>query len=1501
MRFFGKKPYRLITILTFNLMLIPSILLSAPLSPKDVPPPLQPWINWVLQESLQQGCPFYYDQQPQEESSRICQWPSQLVIEVNSTEARFEQDWYVYGSGWVALPGDSKNWPQNVIANEGTGQQQPVMDREGVPSVFLRGQEVSDWMESESVEPNEQSNFGFPQWITFAGQFRWEQRPEYLTIPPQTGLVKLILDGMPVATPDLDEEGRLWLRQHGTHSEQEAAEENRLDLRVYRRIVDEIPLQIVTRMELDVAGRPREEVLGPVTLNNGVPMSLESPLPSRLEPDGRLRVQVQPGSWVITLQTRQAGPTNRLDLALATGTWVPEEVWCFEAHNELRWAEVTGIAAIDPQQTTLPQEWRQFPAYLVKAGDALEFTERRRGDPEPAPDQLNLSRYLWLDFDGRGYSVQDRIHGKMTQGWRLEMVKPAVLGRVNVNGEDQFITRLQDSANAGVEVRRGQIDLVADSRLEQALLDLPAVGWDHDFQSAEVILNLPPGWELLNVQGADNVPNTWFKQWTLLDLFIVLIIALTVGKLWRWWWGLLALLTLVLISHEANAPYLVWLSILAATALLRVLPTLNQFNRMVRLYRDISLVTLIVLVIPFMIQQIRQSLYVQLERPWARIGTEADLSAYTPQRLPQPTPSVNIDENVGKLAIVPLTEKLEESGEAQTQNEYSPQQEQTDIKQAPEKMLDKEDVREEAWDSGEDYEFSISSGRMKKSKGKQALRQVAQIDPNAQVQTGPGLPQWQWQQVSINWSGPVKSNQTLKVWLISPPLNRILGVARAGLLAGLTAFLLWVSWRGRGGLLPKSTALTASSLLALVLGGFLYSSAGYATPVDELASPVTAFESPVQEMVIPEESPQQNQLMVTEFPDPELLNELRDRLLAPPDCVPHCASSPRMFLELTPAYLQIRMEIHADSSVAVPLPGQADEWLTQGVWVDNEVSFWVEDLPSADDSQHELSESGYQGLHRDSKGQLWLQLDPGKNEVELIGPVPARQSFQLSLTPLKPHFVEVHAEGWRVDGLHENGIADDQLQFTRESAEKEASAELEMGSLPPFVQVERTLLLGLDWQVETRVTRLTPTGTAAVLEIPLLPGESVTSEEIRVNNGKALINLAPQQRAISWLSVFTKQDAIQLTAAETTSHSEVWRANISAIWHIEMEGIPVIHHQDQSGRWLPEWRPWPGESVTLHLNRLSGVLGQVLTIDRSQLSVSPGQRTTDSTLSLLLRSSRGSQHTVTLPANAELQTVNIDTVSQPIRQEGANVTLPVNPGAHRVELMFRQPVGMSERFSTPALGLGIDSVNTHIKLKVPQDRWILFVDSSPMGPAVMIWGILIVLVVVAIGLGRVPLTPLTTWQWLLLLVVLSQVPVMSALIVVGWLMFLGLRARLPADLSAFRFNVIQISLVLLTVLALIILFKAVRQGLLGYPNMHIAGNDSGSHLLRWYEDRTTGTLPQVWMISISVWIYQVLMLFWALWLAFALLRWLQWGWQCFSTQGLWKPLGWWQVRVKTSQ
>src|SRR5207245_1645941 len=232
-------------------------------------------------------------------------------------------------------------------------------------------------------------------------------------------------------------------------------------------------------------------------------------------------------------------------------------------------ASVEGVPAVDPQQTELPGEWRQLPAYRLAPGSTMRLVEKRRGDSDPAPDRLSLHRSWWLDFDGGGFTVKDHISGTTTRTWRLEMAEPTVLGRAAVGGREQFLTRLGDRSSVGIELREGQLQLEADSRVEGAVSRVPAVGWDHDFQGVNAQLNLPPGWQLYYASGVDDVSSSWVTNWTLLDLFVVLIVAMAVGRLSSWRWGLVALATLALPYPESMAARWPWVAVCEAKSFSR--------------------------------------------------------------------------------------------------------------------------------------------------------------------------------------------------------------------------------------------------------------------------------------------------------------------------------------------------------------------------------------------------------------------------------------------------------------------------------------------------------------------------------------------------------------------------------------------------------------------------------------------------------------------------------------------------------------------------------------------------------------------------------------------------------------------------------------------------------------------------------------------------------------------------------------------------------------------
>jgi hypothetical protein len=494
--------------------------------------------------------------------------------------------------------------------------------------------------------------------------------------------------------------------------------------------------------------------------------------------------------------------------------------------------------------------------------------------------------------------------------------------------------------------------------------------------------------------------------------------------------------------------------------------------------------------------------------------------------------------------------------------------------------------------------------------------------------------------------------------------------------------------------------------------------------------------------------------------------------------------------------------------------------------------------------------------------------------------------------------LDVQADGWTVLGLLDDGRMEPSLELIRQqssSGEGNQADELQPTPLPGYARVHRTLHLGLDWNVSTKVVRVTPADTSLILELPLLKDESVTTPGIQVDEGRVQVSLPPGQRQLSWDSRLGKQEQITLNAPASlqsgqTSWSETWQLDVSPVWHVQFQGIPVIHQSDASGQWLPEWRPWPGETVDIKVIRPEGIEGQTLTIDHSKLVSSPGKRSTESSLELRLRSSQGGQHTLGLPEDATLQEAVIDGKSRNLNLEQGKLVLPIEPGSHDVRLVWRQPQGHATLFNTPAVDLGTPVVNTMLSVLQGNDRWVLMTGGPRLGPAVLFWGVVLVLFLISLGLGMIRLTPLKTWQWLLLLIGLSQTPVWLGLIVVGWLLVLGARNRLDKPVDPGIHNAMQLGIAVFTLIAIASLFIAVKQGLLGLPEMQIAGNNSSASNLQWYLDRSDSQMPQAWILSLPLLVYRLLMLAWALWLAFSLLNWLRWGWQAINVGGLWHTI-----------
>jgi hypothetical protein len=737
---------------------------------------------------------------------------------------------------------------------------------------------------------------------------------------------------------------------------------------------------------------------------------------------------------------------------------------------------------------------------------------------------------------------------------------------------------------------------------------------------------------------------------------------------------------------------------------------------------------------------------------------------------------------------------------------------------------------------------SISLRKAVPQEGKKFYKDADNLkaDPKAVIQTGPGVPNWSWRTITFGWDGPVSGTQTVRPILIPPHLSRPLAVVRILCLILLAAVLLGQKRKvvppaepaPEKGDSPAPNATSAAALVAL--SGFL---------LFTITSPAEA-----------------------QFPNQDLLDELKKRLTETPDTFPGAADLASADLKLEGQTFTLTLPYHAADRCAVPVP------LTFSTLVPERATFG-DGKPAT-------------VLRRD--GQLWALLpSAGIHELTVHGRLRDLTEWEWGF-PLKPRRVNVSAEGWTVSGLRPDGTAEDQVLFARVRREEAASATYDRPDTKHALLVERQIELGLVWRVTTTVKRLSPGGRAAAVRVPLLTGEKVVSQGRTVEGGAIEVRLAPNEEEAAWEGELSPANDLTLSTREADAWTEQWRLLASPVWNVTFTGVAPLF-EDLEGQLVPLWQPWPGESATLTVSRPKAVEGAAVTIDSAVHTVNPGRRQMASTLNLTLRTSLGEDFPIRLPAGAEVTSLSHDGRSIPVRKDGDAVVVPLKPGSQNLIVEWRLPSKGGTWTLADAVVLPVEAANVNTEIQPPRDRWLLWSEGPQQGPAFRFWGVLIFALLAAVVLSRVPNSPLRLHEWMLLSLGLTQVPVILALFVVAWLFLLKWRG---ADgyqaLPGWAYNLCQSGLIFLTLLSIGIFIGIASSGLLGDPEMYIVGNGSSDSRLIWYAARTSAELPMPGYASISVWWYRLAMLLWALWLAAALVRWLHLGWKNSSNGGHFK-------------
>lgn len=1347
-----------------------------------IPDELKPWQDWVLRDDSEAACPRPYNQANQ----FVCSWPANLKLNAQDTKASFEQKGIQYQAGWVMLPGDKQNWPIDVVGDEKTLS---VIDRFGKPHVFL---EKGDYQ--------------------IQGAFQWPQMPEQFAIPQEVGLVDITVNQSKLTSIELDNRGYVWLRKKQVVKPVEEKQADSLEVKVFRKIQDSIPQEQLILLRLKVTGKEREVKIGPVTSSQSSPLYIRAPIPTRLEKDGLLRLNVKPGTWDVYINSRFLTQENQFTYQQYNQPWPDQEIWVVETQPQFRQIEMSGAMSIDPTQTELPNHWRSFPTFLMKQDTTLKFTEQQRGKVFERGEQLSLQREMWLDFDGKGLTIKDNLNGVIEDNWRLSASAPMKLGRVTINNEDQLITVLPDERQPGVEIRNGRVNLTAVSRIQDRKQALPAIGWDRDVNQLNTMLHLPPGWQLWHVLGVDKADEAWLRNWNLLDLFLVLLIGLSVFKLLGLGWGFFALVTLALIYQEPNAPIYSWLFVLAGLGLLKVMPE-NSAKKWVKGYTLFSTVTLIMFAIPFLSWQLQTALYPQLNPP---------------DRWAQP-----YQQSYAKKS----RQMIAEGGAA-------------DLDEVAREMPGR------AMEAMSAPVSSLKSMQDQASNVELREKQMQEYDPEAKVQTGPGLPNWTWQRIPLVWQGPVTKEQSLRLWLIPDWGVSLLKVLQVFLVLGLIFALGRSLYQQRDKTAQPSTPTTNSSMmLVLVL------------PIMMFLSQMTLMSN-----------------AVANVPDQSILQDLRAYLLKAPECMPQCADYNNMQITIEPDMMTLRLKLQAVQDIAMPLPDYQQGWQPDSIILDGKP---------------------LKALKRGENGVLWVYVEEGEHELILSGRLSDVDAFAMNFM-LYPKSVSVSNQSnnsWTVAGIRDNKLAGRTIQFNRVAPSMQQSnvpdnKTLLPTQMPPFVTFTRTLRLWHDWEIENVITRVSPQKGAIHLKLPLLNEEKVLSEHVPVEDNQMSVQLSQHQRQVVWYSKIPITTKIELSAIDSAKLKEVWQIESLPMWHVNFEGIPLIHQQSRVGQWLPQWHPWPQESLTINVIKPEALAGNTLTIDNSRYSIQPGKRKTEYALDINLRSSQGDLHAITLPENIKIQDILINNLSQPINLEGNQLTFPVRPGSQQVKVKWESDEPLKSNLLTPAVNLGSDSSNHITQVDLSKNRWILWLSGPEVGPVVRYWAVFALTILIAFALGRSGLTPLATWQWLLLGLGVTLSTPLAAVAVVVWFILFELRNRYASKLDTLVFQISQIGLGLMTGIFVVSLLVCITSGLLGNPQMQLdAPSTSLAHSnflmqaqyqLQWYQDQIQGNLPTVKILTIPLYVYRLIMLAWALWLAFSLLKWFQWGWRCFTKDGIWR-------------
>ena len=1068
-------------------------------------------------------------------------------------------------------------------------------------------------------------------------------------------------------------------------------------------------------------------------------------------------------------------------------------------------------------QTDLSQTGSPFPdiaGFVLREGETLRLVELSRGDTSPDVERAEVLRRLWLGFGGDQWVAHDMLSASLNRESRLSA--GYTLGRIVINERPRLISTLDSfSEGSGIAVPKGEVEIEAVSEISS--------GGRWLFRKFRAV-----GWNVDAASLAINasLPPQWLALWA--------GGADSVKGTWVHSWTLwdvflIALLVVVTIRVAGRR----WATVVALTSILlfvyNSVPVVGWLvlvaiaalaaalsSKIARLW--IGRLYWIVAVPVFAISAYTAVFYV-LDALYPQFDLEKELTQMEKHR--------GLEESVGsenpgdsEAGDFPEKEHLTVTGSRISRDAF------TSI--TPLQIIDSD--RTEIADALQ--ESTSTAGQANETK--------EPIGDPVWVQTGPGMPVWPdegIESLNLEWSGPVGAEQDISLILLPPVGTRLASLLTAGLILIVLWMFVWIRLRPNA----VSGNGNGAKLLPFVLAALLVPDA------------------------------------FAEVPSRAILEEIKQRYLAPPACLPSCSNLEIAGVSSAKDELELELTLHVDT--------QDDE----GV-----VSRFGAPLPIIEPLVLPFSavlDGEQQPLLREGADELWVPLDRGIHKLQLRYDLSGLDRIEIYFENAPARVVTGKLDGWSFISHPDTARSLSSLSLKRESPAMQEKTKPEEewegteATLTPYARVSRYLEFTREPTIETTVTRLRNSAEGPIeIVLPLLEGEIVTDEWVENDGTQMKIGLNAYGDIVRVQSMLQpSQLAFSMTAPVNVNWSESWGVQQSDYWNASFEGLDPVKSEGP----VTLFRPRPGESLTITLSQPQPADGNSITFTYVRLHTSVSGRYRVSILTLDVLASLGDTVKILLPDGAQVKHIAVNDSTRPVPQSN-EVSLPIDPGEGQLRVEWIDQNSLGASFRGPGVEVSAPLRNVHNSVFFPPNRWVLLIGGPGMGPGILTWGIVLIVVVVSIALTRIANFPLRPVDAVLLSLGVTLVNLEIALLLAIWFLAIWYRRAHPPDQAQRgRYIATQCLFALLSVVTIFALVLTVPRALLGQPQMEVFGLGSSAHEFFWFNDQTDGTLPVPWIFSLPLWVYHLLMVGWGFWLAFALVRWVRTAWAAISQPILW--------------